>query len=62
MIPRGCYELEIDVDRDRIARYGLNIADVLEVAKIAFFQEAQARANLTVRVKRNDVPAFVVNR
>jgi cobalt-zinc-cadmium resistance protein CzcA len=27
--------LEISLDRDRIARYGLNIADVLEVVKIA---------------------------
>jgi heavy metal efflux system protein len=31
----GEEHLEIDVDRDKIARYGLNIADVLEVAKIA---------------------------
>src|SRR6476619_4887441 len=31
----GEEHLEIDVDRDRIARYGLNISDVLEVAKIA---------------------------
>src|SRR5438067_3002540 len=31
----GEAHLEIDVDRDRIARYGLNIADVLQVAKIA---------------------------
>src|SRR5438067_988087 len=31
----GEEHLEIDVDRDRIARYGLNIADVLQVAKIA---------------------------
>src|SRR2546425_12002313 len=31
----GEEHLEIDVERDKIARYGLNIADVLEVAKIA---------------------------
>src|SRR5438874_5451527 len=31
----GEEHLEIDIDRDKIARYGLNIADVLEVAKIA---------------------------
>ena len=31
----GEEHLEIDVDRDQIARYGLNIADVLAVAKIA---------------------------
>src|SRR5947207_10376534 len=31
----GEEHLEIDLDRDKIARYGLNIADVLEVAKIA---------------------------
>src|SRR5262249_57824155 len=30
----GEEHLEIDVDRDRIARYGLNISDVLAVAKI----------------------------
>jgi len=31
----GEEHLEISVDRDKLARYGLNIADVLEVAKIA---------------------------
>ena len=31
----GEEHLEIDLDRDKIARYGLNITDVLEVAKIA---------------------------
>jgi len=31
----GEEHLEIEVDRSKIARYGLNIADVLEVAKIA---------------------------
>src|SRR5256885_3646139 len=31
----GEEHLEIELDRDKIARYGLNIADVLEVAKIA---------------------------
>src|SRR6185437_5675914 len=31
----GEEHLEVDVDRDKIARYGLNIADVLEVTKIA---------------------------
>jgi heavy metal efflux system protein len=36
----GEEHLEIDVDRDQIARYGLNIADVLEVAKIAIGGDA----------------------
>jgi cobalt-zinc-cadmium resistance protein CzcA len=31
----GEEHLEISLDRDKLARYGLNIADVLEVAKIA---------------------------
>src|SRR2546421_3260403 len=31
----GEEHLEIALDRDKLARYGLNIADVLEVAKIA---------------------------
>ncbi|PWT94853.1 MAG: CusA/CzcA family heavy metal efflux RND transporter [Blastocatellia bacterium] len=31
----GEEHLEVDVDRDKIARYGLNISDVLEVTKIA---------------------------
>ena len=36
----GEQHLEIDIDRDRIARYGLNVADVLEVAKIAIGGDA----------------------
>src|SRR5262252_2961211 len=61
----GEEHLEIDVDRDRIARYGLNIADVLEVAKIAVggdeatdVLEGQRRFAIFVRLKegyRNQV-------
>src|SRR5256885_8414843 len=61
----GEAHLEIDVDRDKIARYGLNIADVLEVAKIAIggdeatdVLEGQRRFAIFVRLKegyRNQV-------
>ncbi len=56
----GEEHLEIDVDRDRIARYGLNIADVLEVAKIAIggdeatdVLEGQRRFAIFVRLKED---------
>src|SRR5947207_5168565 len=56
----GEAHLEIDVDRDRIARYGLNIADVLEVAKIAIggdeatdVLEGQRRFAIFVRLKED---------
>jgi cobalt-zinc-cadmium resistance protein CzcA len=56
----GEEHLEIDVDRDRIARYGLNIADVLEVAKIAIggdsatdVLEGQRRFAIFVRLNQD---------
>src|SRR5204862_1954779 len=56
----GEAHLEIDVDRDRIARYGLNIADVLQVAKIAIggdsatdVLEGQRRFAIFVRLKED---------
>src|SRR5437660_3868422 len=56
----GEEHLEIDIDRDKIARYGLNIADVLEVAKIAIggdeatdVLEGQRRFAIFVRLKEN---------
>jgi heavy metal efflux system protein len=56
----GEEHLEIDVDRDKIARYGLNIADVLEVAKIAIggddatdVLEGQRRFAIFVRLKED---------
>ena len=56
----GEAHLEIDVSRDQIARYGLNIADVLEVAKIAIggdsatdVLEGQRRFAIFVRLKED---------
>src|SRR2546423_2753842 len=56
----GEEHLEIDVDRDQIARYGLNIADVLEVAKIAIggdsatdVLESQRRFAIFVRLNED---------
>src|SRR5882724_1297736 len=56
----GEEHLEIDVDRDKIARYGLNIADVLEVAKIGIggdeatdVLEGQRRFAIFVRLKED---------
>jgi cobalt-zinc-cadmium resistance protein CzcA len=56
----GEEHLEIDVDREKIARYGLNIADVLEVAKIAIggdeatdVLEGQRRFAIFVRLKED---------
>ena len=56
----GEEHLEIDIDRDKIARYGLNIADLLEVTKIAIggdeateVQEGQRRFAIFVRLKEN---------
>jgi cobalt-zinc-cadmium resistance protein CzcA len=56
----GEEHLEVDVDRDKIARYGLNIADVLEVTKIAIggdeatdVLEGQRRFAIFVRLKEN---------
>jgi cobalt-zinc-cadmium resistance protein CzcA len=56
----GEEHLEIDVDRDKIARYGLNIADVLEVTKIAIggdsatdVLEGQRRFAIFVRLKED---------
>jgi len=56
----GEEHLEIDVDRDKIARYGLNIGDVLEVAKIAIggdsatdVLEGQRRFAIFVRLKED---------
>jgi cobalt-zinc-cadmium resistance protein CzcA len=50
----------VDVDRDKIARYGLNIADVLEVTKIAVggdsatdVLEGQRRFAIFVRLKED---------
>jgi heavy metal efflux system protein len=61
----GEEHLEIALDRDRIARYGLNIADVLEVVKIAIggdeatdVLEGQRRFAIFVRLQadfRNQV-------
>jgi cobalt-zinc-cadmium resistance protein CzcA len=61
----GEEHLEIDIDRDEIARYGLNISDVLEVTKIAIggdsatdVLEGQRRFAIFVRLKeeyRNQV-------
>jgi cobalt-zinc-cadmium resistance protein CzcA len=56
----GEEHLEISLDRDKLARYGLNIADVLEVAKIAIggdeatdVLEGQRRFAIFVRLKEN---------
>ena len=56
----GEEHLEIDVDRDQIARYGLNIADVLGVAKIAIggdsatdVLEGQRRFAIFVRLNQD---------
>jgi len=56
----GEEHLEIDLDRDKIARYGLNIADVLEVAKIAIggdeatdVLEGQRRFAIFVRLQED---------
>jgi cobalt-zinc-cadmium resistance protein CzcA len=56
----GEEHLEIDLDRDKIARYGLNIADVLEVAKIGIggdeatdVLEGQRRFAIFVRLKED---------
>src|SRR4051812_39125127 len=56
----GEEHLEIDVDRDKLARYGLNITDVLEVAKIAIggdsatdVLEGQRRFAIFVRLKED---------
>jgi cobalt-zinc-cadmium resistance protein CzcA len=56
----GEEHLEVDVDRDKIARYGLNIADVLEVTKIAIggdeatdVLEGQRRFAIFVRMKED---------
>jgi heavy metal efflux system protein len=64
----GEQHLEIELDRDKIARYGLNIADVLEVVKIAIggddatdVLEGQRRFAISVRLKedyRNQVEKF----
>jgi cobalt-zinc-cadmium resistance protein CzcA len=56
----GEEHLEIALDRDKLARYGLNIADVLEVAKIAIggdeatdVLEGQRRFAIFVRLKED---------
>ncbi len=56
----GEEHLEIELDRDQIARYGLNIADVLEVVKIAIggdeatdVLEGQRRFAIFVRLKED---------
>jgi len=56
----GEEHLEISLDRDKLARYGLNIADVLEVAKIAIggdeatdVLEGQRRFAIFVRMKED---------
>src|SRR5262245_6113262 len=56
----GEEHLEVDIDRDKIARYGLNIADVLEVTKIAIggdeatdVLEGQRRFAIFVRLKED---------
>jgi cobalt-zinc-cadmium resistance protein CzcA len=56
----GEEHLEVELDRDKIARYGLNIADVLEVTKIAIggdeatdVLEGQRRFAIFVRLKED---------
>jgi len=56
----GEEHLEIDLDRNQIARYGLNIADVLEIAKIGIggdeatdVLEGQRRFAIFVRLKED---------
>jgi cobalt-zinc-cadmium resistance protein CzcA len=56
----GEEHLEIELDRNKIARYGLNIADVLEVTKIAIggdeatdVLEGQRRFAIFVRLKED---------
>jgi heavy metal efflux system protein len=56
----GEEHLEISLDRDKLARYGLNIADVLEVAKIAIggddatdVLEGQRHFSIFVRLKED---------
>jgi cobalt-zinc-cadmium resistance protein CzcA len=56
----GEQHLEIALDRDKIARYGLNVADVLEVVKIAIggddatdVLEGQRRFAIFVRLKED---------
>jgi len=56
----GEEHLEIALDRDKLARYGLNIADVLEAAKIAIggdeatdVLEGQRRFAIFVRMKQD---------
>src|SRR5882672_7417379 len=56
----GEEHLEIALDRDKLARYGLNMADVLEVAKIAIggdeatdVLEGQRHFAIFVRLKEN---------
>jgi heavy metal efflux system protein len=56
----GEEHLEIDLDRNKIARYGLNVADVLEVTKIAIggddatdVLEGQRRFAIFVRLKED---------
>jgi cobalt-zinc-cadmium resistance protein CzcA len=56
----GEEHLEIALDRDKLARYGLNVADVLEVAKIAIggdeatdVLEGQRRFAIFVRLNEN---------
>ena len=56
----GEEHLEISLDRDKLARYGLNIAEVLEVAKIAIggdeatdVLEGQRHFAIFVRLKEN---------
>jgi cobalt-zinc-cadmium resistance protein CzcA len=56
----GEEHLEIALDRDKLARYGLNVADVLEVAKIAIggdeatdVLEGQRRFAIFVRLREN---------
>ncbi|HJQ31318.1 MAG TPA: CusA/CzcA family heavy metal efflux RND transporter [Pyrinomonadaceae bacterium] len=56
----GEEHLEIALDRDKLARYGLNIADVLEVAKIAIggdeatdVLEGQRHFAIFVRLREN---------
>jgi cobalt-zinc-cadmium resistance protein CzcA len=56
----GEKHLEIALDRDKLARYGLNMADVLEVAKIAIggdeatdVLEGQRHFAIFVRLKEN---------
>ena len=56
----GEEHLEIELERDKLARYGLNISDVLEVAKIAIggdeatdVREGQRRFAIFVRMKED---------